>query len=91
MALQIAIKTLGLSSEVITTPFSYVATTSSIVWENCERHLRYAAGLCAQIGYLVIYGLGLRQISMVVFAVLRDGVFGQLGPVRPDFSRDVLP
>jgi dTDP-4-amino-4,6-dideoxygalactose transaminase len=34
-ALQIAIKGLGLSGEVITTPFSYVATTSSIVWENC--------------------------------------------------------
>ena len=35
-ALQIAIKGLGLSGEIITTPFSYVATTSSIVWENCE-------------------------------------------------------
>jgi dTDP-4-amino-4,6-dideoxygalactose transaminase len=36
IALQIAIKALGLSGEVITTPFSYVATTSSIVWENCQ-------------------------------------------------------
>lgn len=35
IALQIAIKALGLSGEIITTPFSYVATTSSIVWENC--------------------------------------------------------
>ena len=35
IALQIAIKALGLKKEVITTPFSYVATTSSIVWENC--------------------------------------------------------
>ncbi|MEQ8304017.1 MAG: DegT/DnrJ/EryC1/StrS family aminotransferase [Cyclobacteriaceae bacterium] len=34
-ALQIAIKALNISGEVITTPFSYVATTSSIVWENC--------------------------------------------------------
>jgi len=34
--LQIAIKALDLSGEVITTPFSYVATTSSIVWEGCE-------------------------------------------------------
>lgn len=34
-ALQLAIKGLGLSGEIITTPFSYVATTSSIVWENC--------------------------------------------------------
>jgi dTDP-4-amino-4,6-dideoxygalactose transaminase len=36
LALQIAIKALGLTGEVITTPFSYVATTSSVVWENCE-------------------------------------------------------
>lgn len=35
IALQIAIKALGLSGEIITTPFSYVATTSSIVWEGC--------------------------------------------------------
>jgi len=35
IALQIAIKALGLRGEIITTPFSYVATTSSIVWENC--------------------------------------------------------
>ena len=33
--LQIAVKILGGGGEVITTPFSYVATTSSIVWENC--------------------------------------------------------
>lgn len=36
IALQIAIKALGLHDEVITTPFSYVATTSSIVWEGCS-------------------------------------------------------
>lgn len=36
IALQIAIKALGLSKKIITTPFSYVATTSSIVWEGCE-------------------------------------------------------
>jgi dTDP-4-amino-4,6-dideoxygalactose transaminase len=35
-AIQIALKGLGVTGEVITTPFSYVATTSSIVWENCE-------------------------------------------------------
>lgn len=35
-ALQIAIKGFALKGEIITTPFSYVATTSSIVWENCE-------------------------------------------------------
>jgi len=36
IALQIAIKALKLSGEIITTPFSYVATTSSIVWEGCK-------------------------------------------------------
>lgn len=36
IALQIAMKSLGVKGEVITTPFSYVATTSSIVWENCQ-------------------------------------------------------
>lgn len=36
IALQIAIKALDLKNEVITTPFSYVATTSSIVWEGCR-------------------------------------------------------
>jgi len=36
IGLQIAIKALGLKKEIITTPFSYVATTSSIVWENCK-------------------------------------------------------
>ena len=36
IALQIAIKALELNGEIITTPFSYVATTSSIVWENCN-------------------------------------------------------
>ena len=36
VALQIAIKALDLKGEVITTPFSYVATTSSIVWEGCR-------------------------------------------------------
>jgi dTDP-4-amino-4,6-dideoxygalactose transaminase len=33
--LQIALKILGGQGEIITTPFSYVATTAAIVWENC--------------------------------------------------------
>lgn len=36
LPLQIAIKALGLIGEIITTPFSYVATTSSVVWEGCK-------------------------------------------------------
>jgi dTDP-4-amino-4,6-dideoxygalactose transaminase len=33
--LQIALKILGENGEIITTPFSYVATTAAIVWEKC--------------------------------------------------------
>ncbi len=36
IALQIAIKALELKGEIITTPYSYVATTTSILWENCS-------------------------------------------------------
>lgn len=36
IALQIAIKALGITKKIITTPFSYVATTSSILWEGCS-------------------------------------------------------
>jgi dTDP-4-amino-4,6-dideoxygalactose transaminase len=35
LALQLAIKVLDLKGEIITTPFSYVATTTAIVWEGC--------------------------------------------------------
>lgn len=34
--LQIALKLFGNGGEIITTPFSYVATTAAIVWENCK-------------------------------------------------------
>ena len=33
--LQIAIRALDLQGEIITTPFTYIATASSIVWEHC--------------------------------------------------------
>jgi len=35
IAIQLAIKALKISKEVITTPFSYVATTNSLLWEGC--------------------------------------------------------
>lgn len=34
--LQIALKILGKGGEIITTPFSYVATTAAIVWQGCK-------------------------------------------------------
>ncbi len=40
IAIQIAIKALGITGEIITTPFSYVATTSAPAWEGCS--LRFA-------------------------------------------------
>ena len=36
IALQLAIKALELSGDIITTPFSYCATTTSLIWENCN-------------------------------------------------------
>jgi len=33
--IQIALKLLGKEGEIITTPFSYVATSAAIIWENC--------------------------------------------------------
>lgn len=36
LALQLAIKALELKGEIITTPFSYVATTNAILWEGCD-------------------------------------------------------
>lgn len=36
LPIQIALNAYGNGGEVITTPFSYVATTASIVWEKCK-------------------------------------------------------
>ena len=35
MALQLAVRALKLKGEIITTPFSYIATSTAIVWEGC--------------------------------------------------------
>ena len=36
VALQLAIKATELKGQVITTPFSFIATTSSLAWEGCQ-------------------------------------------------------
>jgi len=36
LALQAALKALNITGEVITSPFSFIATTSSILWEGCK-------------------------------------------------------
>jgi len=35
IAIQMAIKALDLKGEIITTPFTWIATASAIIWENC--------------------------------------------------------
>ena len=35
LALQMAVKALSLKGEIITTPFTFIATVSSIMWEHC--------------------------------------------------------
>ena len=35
VAMQIAIRALGLKGEIITTPFTWIATVSAIIWEGC--------------------------------------------------------
>ncbi len=34
--IQLALKSLEINGEIITTPFSYVATSNAILWENCR-------------------------------------------------------
>jgi dTDP-4-amino-4,6-dideoxygalactose transaminase len=36
LALQLALRALEIRGEVITTPFSFIATLSSVLWENCK-------------------------------------------------------
>lgn len=36
VAIQMAIKALNITGEIITTPFSFVATTSCVAWEGCK-------------------------------------------------------
>jgi len=36
IALQLAIRALNLSGEIITTPFTWIATSSAIMWERCK-------------------------------------------------------
>lgn len=36
IAIQLALRALNLKGEIITTPFSFVASTTAILWENCQ-------------------------------------------------------
>lgn len=72
IALQIAIKALDLKGEIITTPFSYVATTSSIVWENCTTVFADVDPLTWNISPASI----LKKISPNTTAILATHVYG---------------
>ncbi|TWO34388.1 DegT/DnrJ/EryC1/StrS family aminotransferase [Seonamhaeicola sediminis] len=72
LPLQIAIKALGLKGEIITTPFSYVATTSSIVWEGCT-----PVFVDIHPGYLTIDETKIEAaITSKTSAILATHVFG---------------
>ena len=36
LAIQLAVKLFNLSGKVLTTPFTFPATTSALIWEGCE-------------------------------------------------------
>lgn len=70
--LQIALKLLGNKGEVITTPFSYVATVSSVIWENCT-----PVFVDIDPEYLTIDEAGIEDaITTRTTAILATHVFG---------------
>jgi dTDP-4-amino-4,6-dideoxygalactose transaminase len=72
LPLQIALKCVANGGEVITTPFSYVATTSSIVWEGCT-----PVFVDIDAAYLTIDERKIEQaITSRTTAILATHVFG---------------
>jgi len=70
--LQIALKLLGKGGEIITTPFSYVATCAAIVWENCT-----PVFVDIDPDYLTIDETGIETcITNKTTAILATHVFG---------------
>jgi dTDP-4-amino-4,6-dideoxygalactose transaminase len=72
LALQISIQALDLKGEIITTPFSYVATTNSILWEHCTPKFADINPLTLGIDELKIEKL----ISKDTTAILAVHVYG---------------
>lgn len=72
LGLQLALKALGVKGEVITTPFSYVATTSCPLWEGCT--VRFAD---IEPAYLTIDPAAVEAaITPQTEAILATHVFG---------------
>jgi dTDP-4-amino-4,6-dideoxygalactose transaminase len=78
VALEIAIKALNLKGEIITTPFSYAATTSSIVWTDCKPRFADIDRNSLNIDPLKIEKLITRKTS----AILATHVYGNPCDVR---------
>lgn len=72
IALQIAIKALGLQGTILTTPFTYIATTSSIVWEGCKPQFVDVDSLSLNIDPLKIEA----AITNETCAILATHVYG---------------
>ncbi|TRX50214.1 DegT/DnrJ/EryC1/StrS family aminotransferase [Fulvivirga sp. M361] len=78
LALQIAIKALGLEGEIITTPFSYIATTSSVIWESCQPVF---ADINEQT-FNIDPGEVEKKITSKTTAILTTHVFGNASEVK---------
>ncbi|MDX9928767.1 MAG: DegT/DnrJ/EryC1/StrS family aminotransferase [Bacteroidales bacterium] len=72
LALQVAYRTLGIEGEAITTPFSFVATTSSLVWEG----LKPVFCDIDPATFNIDPGLIGKNVSRVTTAILPVHVFG---------------
>lgn len=72
LALQIALQAIGKTGEVITTPYSYIATTSSILWEG---NTPIFADINPETGNIEP-GLIEEKISQNTIAILATHVYG---------------
>lgn len=81
--IQIALKLFGNNGQIITTPFSYVATTASILWENCR-----PVFVDIHPDYLTIDETKIEQaITTKTTAILATHVFGN--PCHVDYIEKI--
>jgi dTDP-4-amino-4,6-dideoxygalactose transaminase len=92
IALQIAIKSLELKGEIITTPYSYVATTSTIIWENCIPRFADINPLTFNIDPIKIR----EQITSKTQGILATNVYGypcnfdELNAISEEFKIPII-
>lgn len=75
IALQLAIKGLGLSGNILTTPFSYCATTNALIWEGCSPIFVDIDPTTLTVNSDQINSINLNSIS----AILTTHVYGNCG------------